>query len=202
MIQKRNFIVFLVCPMLLANNVYAGLLSVPSKSKQNSSDNILLSLSSFLEKKEEISTKLISVSRLNEKEEDDSLLSEETPVINDNVKQKVNKIDEINIQKIIDDIETKESDIQIDIDFKNKEYSYREDMPEIYKRINNDAISVINRYMSKTKYIPIKDPLWFLAIGAVEYNYYNKENKDIICSWPIDISDYENTNKYSKLSMK
>lgn len=64
-------------------------------------------------------------------------------------------------------------------------YTYRPGMGETYMKLNNDAVSIINRYMERANHIPVKDPLWFLAIGAVEYNY--KENdSDIIFSWPVD----------------
>lgn len=64
-------------------------------------------------------------------------------------------------------------------------YTYRPGMGETYIKLNNDAVSIINRYMEKAQYIPVKDPLWFLSIGAVEYNYRANES-DIIFSWPVD----------------
>jgi len=64
-------------------------------------------------------------------------------------------------------------------------YAYRPGMGETYIKLNNDAASIINRYMERAHYIPVKDPLWLLAIGAVEYNYRENES-DIIFSWPVD----------------
>jgi len=64
-------------------------------------------------------------------------------------------------------------------------YTFRPGMGETYMKLNNDAAAIINRYMERAHYIPVKDPLWFLAIGAVEYNYRENES-DIIFSWPTD----------------
>ena len=64
-------------------------------------------------------------------------------------------------------------------------YAFRSGMGETYIKLNNDAVAIINRYMEKADYIPVKDPLWFLAIGAVEYNY-RENDSDIIFSWPVD----------------
>ena len=64
-------------------------------------------------------------------------------------------------------------------------YTYRAGMGETYMKLNNDAAAIINRYMERAEYIPVKDPLWFLAIGAVEYNYKANDG-DIIFSWSTD----------------
>jgi len=64
-------------------------------------------------------------------------------------------------------------------------YTFRSGMGETYTKLNNDAAAIINRYMERATYIPVRDPLWFLAIGAVEYNYRENDN-DIIFSWPVD----------------
>lgn len=64
-------------------------------------------------------------------------------------------------------------------------YTFRAGMGETYMKLNNDAAAIIYRYMEQANYIPVKDPLWFLAIGAVEYNY-RENDSDIIFSWPVD----------------
>ena len=55
---------------------------------------------------------------------------------------------------------------------------------------NTDALSIINHYMEKCDYIPLKDPKWVLALGSIEYAYYPNRS-DIIFSWPIDINTYK-----------
>lgn len=74
-------------------------------------------------------------------------------------------------------------------------YTYRPGMGETYMKLNDDAVSIINRYMERAPYIPVKDPLWFLAIGAVEYNYRENES-DIIFSWPVDTFAARNNPEY------
>lgn len=202
--HKKRLLLITICPLLLSNtvNTYAGLLSTknPNKVEQtkknkNAAKNSLLSVPS-VKKEEEIKVSLLSMSYLiniRKKLEEDKLSVLEVQKEND---ISMKPIEEIDIQKVIQSVENENNEIINAQSNPSDYYIFREDMDKIYQRINIDAVNVIDRYMSKTKFIPVKDPLWFLAIGAVEYGYYNPDNNDIICSWSIDVSDYEKDENY------
>lgn len=107
---------------------------------------------------------------------------------------KYETIDEFEVEEILSSLDLRETEEVLNYDYVIKNYTYRSDMQDVYRQINDDAISVIDRYMQKTNFIPVKDSLWFMALGAVELNYSN--SSDIICSWPIDINDYKETYDY------
>lgn len=66
------------------------------------------------------------------------------------------------------------------------------DTTTIVGKINKDVYDLTNKYMQATKYIPVKDPLWFMAIGMVEYNHA-ENHPDLLVAFPIKLEDYTET---------
>jgi hypothetical protein len=71
----------------------------------------------------------------------------------------------------------------------SRNIKYSSANPEVCNKLNSDVYNIVDRYMSKTSYIPVKDPKWFIALGAVEYGYaYN--DPGLVFSWPVRTEDY------------
>jgi len=155
-----------------------------SSEQEHSQDISMLSL----EKKEE------SGNKGKDTQETKALMSDTDEFDIEKYILNTQEIDVINAEEILAKLDLSASEEIPDFDYVIKNYTYRNDMAEVYRNINDDAVSVIDRYMQKTSYIPLKDPLWFLAIGAVEYNRGN--DSDIICSWPVDTEKYKEDSGY------
>lgn len=187
---KRNILCSVLLTSVFSNSVCAGLMSELSEnessliSSHNTEDSLLLSNTANETESE------------NNKQNNNVLISDTEITLEDIINYNYSNIEELNADEILRKLDLTASSEVYYYDYVIKNYTYRNDMAEVCKKINDDAISVIDRYIQKTKYIPLKDPLWFLAIGAVEYNSGEYGNKDIICSWPVNIEDYQNNPKY------
>lgn len=97
----------------------------------------------------------------------------------------------LELDKIVEGIDISPN-IQIEqtIISEYKELSYSDS--SIVNKLNIDLYNLVNRYMSKTQFIPVKDPLWFIAIGNVEYGYQSNPN-GLIFSFPVKLEDYNST---------
>lgn len=67
-----------------------------------------------------------------------------------------------------------------------KNYTYHSSMPVLQQNLNNTVASIYDRYIQETV-IPLKDPLWLIAIGSVEYSYTSNDS-DLIFSFPANMS--------------
>lgn len=68
-------------------------------------------------------------------------------------------------------------------------YTYHNGMSAVAKQANTDALAIVNHYMEKCDYIPLKDPKWVIALGSIEFQYVPND-KDLIFAWPVDLADY------------
>ncbi|MBR1444779.1 MAG: hypothetical protein IJ583_14755 [Firmicutes bacterium] len=197
--MKKQLYLAFTAVFLFSCTVKADLISVKQNEKDESTavgeETKLGLLSTSLEDVSEMS--ILSSSTKDEADSEDPDSKNDKALMSDIEKYDIDEhifdyrnIEVINADEILSELDLSSSDEILDFDYVIKEYNYRSDMQEVYKNINNDAISVIDRYMQKTSYIPLKDPLWFFALGAVEYNYYAND-PDIICSWPIDVEAYK-----------
>ncbi len=76
--------------------------------------------------------------------------------------------------------ELEESEISLE------QYTFHSSVSEDEKYLNQSLASIYNRYLEKTD-IPLKNPLWLIAIGSVEYNYSNN-SPGVIFSFPVDVN--------------
>lgn len=72
----------------------------------------------------------------------------------------------------------------------SKNISYSKATSEVCSKLNTETYNIVDRYMSKASYIPVKDPKWFIALGAVEYNNASNDN-GLIFAWPVRAEDYK-----------
>lgn len=64
-------------------------------------------------------------------------------------------------------------------------YTMNSTMSDLEKNMNLSLASIYMHYLEKTE-IPLKDPLWLIALGSVEYNY-SANPYGIIFSFPVDL---------------
>ncbi len=77
-------------------------------------------------------------------------------------------------------VELEETEVSLD------QYAFHSSMSEEEQYLNQPLISIYNRYLEKTD-IPLRNSLWLIAIGSVEYNYTNNL-PGIIFSFPVDVN--------------
>lgn len=111
--------------------------------------------------------------------------------------------DELDIQVVTESLEDITADIsKIDINPYDEivqapiytddlSYKYHSSMSKKAQDANTDTLALINHYMEKAAYIPVRDPKWVIALGAIEYNYVSQD-PGLIFSWPIDLNTYSN----------
>lgn len=99
--------------------------------------------------------------------------------------------EEMELAYIYDDSILEKLDLQLYTELEENEisldqYTFHHSVNEEERYLNQSLASIYNRYLEKTD-IPLKNPLWLIAIGSVEYNYSNNL-PGIIFSFPVDVS--------------
>lgn len=74
------------------------------------------------------------------------------------------------------------------------DYTYTPEMLAVAQELNTTLASIYMRYIEKSD-LPLKDPLWFIAIGSIEYNY-TINDPHLIFSLPADLEAAKNSANY------
>lgn len=195
--MKRKICIAAALISAFTNTVRADLISVNQENDSDESITVsdensagLLSLSN----EQDFDASILSSKSADETEEESKTLMSDNEINIDDYIFNYDNIEKIDADEILSKLDLSSAEEIAVFDYVVKNYTYRSDMDEVYRKINDDAISVIDRYIQKTEYVPLKDPLWFFALGAVEYNRSNSE--DIICSWPVDVDAYKENPNY------
>lgn len=117
--------------------------------------------------------------------------SEEAVLLSGGEKEKPEDAPEFTYKYIYDTSVADRLDLSLDTEVVSGalaigDYSFHSSMGETQKSLNLTLASIYDKYVQETN-IPLKDPLWLIAIGSVEYNYSTNDS-GLIFSFPVNIT--------------